>query len=230
MDLQFHATQNVGYFRFNGEKPETAAIGESFMAFSIRSVLTVFVLCGALAGMLAGCTGTSQTTATTNAKFSRANWKILPQYRRQIVSYQSAEAPGTIIVDTASRHLYLIEDGGKATRYGIGVGRRGFAWKGTATVKRKAEWPRWTPPASMIARQPELAKYAGGMEGGIGNPLGARALYLYQGNVDTLYRLHGTNEPWSIGKAVSSGCIRLLNDDIVDLYNRAPASTRVVVL
>ena len=200
------------------------------MAFSIRSVLTAFVLGGTLAGLLAGCTGTGQTTGTTTSSFSRANWKILPQYRRQTVSYQTAEAPGTIIVDTATRHLYLIEDGGKATRYGIGVGRLGFAWSGEATIKRKAEWPRWTPPASMIARQPELVKYAGGMDGGIGNPLGARALYLYQGDRDTLYRLHGTNEPWSIGKAVSSGCIRLLNDDIVDIYNRTPAGTRVVVL
>ncbi len=200
------------------------------MAVSIRSVLMALVLCGALAGLLAGCTSTSQTTGTTTAKFSRANWKTLPQYKRRVVAYQTAESPGTIIVDTASRHLYFIETGGKATRYGIGVGRQGFAWSGTATIKRKAEWPRWTPPASMIARQPELAKYAGGMDGGIGNPLGARALYLYQGDRDTLYRLHGTNEPWSIGKAVSSGCIRLLNDDIVDLYNRAPAGTRVVVL
>lgn len=204
------------------------------MALSIRSVLTAFVLCGALAGLLAGCTSTGQTTGqttgTTSAKFSRANWKILPQYKRQVVSYQTTQSPGTIIVDTASRHLFLIEEGGKATRYGIGVGRAGFAWKGTATIKRKVEWPRWTPPASMIARQPELAKYAGGMDGGIKNPLGARAPYLYQGNRDTLYRLHGTDEPWSIGKAVSSGCIRLLNEDIVDLYNRVPAGTPVVVL
>jgi len=200
------------------------------MVLSIRSVLAAFVLGGALAGMLAGCTSTSQTATTTSAKFSRADWKILPQYKRQVVSYQSAESPGTIIVDTASRYLYLVEGGGKATRYGIGVGRQGFAWSGTATIGRKAEWPRWTPPAAMIARQPELAKYAGGMPGGIDNPLGARALYLYQGNRDTLYRLHGTNEPWSIGKAVSSGCIRLLNEDIVDIYNRAPTGTRVVVL
>jgi lipoprotein-anchoring transpeptidase ErfK/SrfK len=210
--------------------PETTAIGEGFMALSIRSVLAAFVLGGALAGTLAGCTSTSQTATTTSAKFSRADWKILPQYKRQVVAYQTTELPGTIIVDTASRHLYLVEGGGKAIRYGIGVGRQGFAWSGTATIKRKVEWPRWTPPAAMVARQPELAKYAGGMPGGIDNPLGARALYLYQGDRDTLYRLHGTNEPWSIGKAVSSGCIRLLNEDIVDIYNRAPAGTRVVVL
>jgi lipoprotein-anchoring transpeptidase ErfK/SrfK len=155
---------------------ETAVINEDFVAISIRSILVALVLGGALAGMLAGCTSTSQTASTTSAKFSRASWKILPQYKRQVVAYQTAESPGTIIVDTAARYLYLVEDGGKATRYGIGVGRQGFAWSGAATIKRKAEWPRWTPPAAMIARQPELAKYAGGMDGGIGNPLGARSL------------------------------------------------------
>jgi len=119
---------------------------------------------------------------------------------------------------------------GRAVRYGVGVGREGFGWSGSARVARKAEWPTWTPPADMIKRQPEVAKFAHGMPGGLENPLGARALYLYQGNRDTLYRLHGTNDPSSIGHAMSSGCIRLLNQDIIDLYRRAPVGSPVVVL
>lgn len=119
---------------------------------------------------------------------------------------------------------------GEAMRYGVGVGREGFAWAGRARIRRKAEWPKWTPPAEMIKRRPDLAKYRNGMPGGPDNPLGARALYLYQGSRDTLYRIHGTNEPWTIGQAMSSGCIRLLNDDVKDLYNRVGLGTRVVVL
>ena len=113
--------------------------------------------------------------------------------------------------------------------YGLGVGREGFSWGGRATIKRKAAWPTWTPPKEMLQRRPDLKEHANGMRGGISNPLGARALYLYQGNRDTLYRLHGTNEPWSIGRAMSSGCIRMLNQDIIDLYNRAGIGTPVVV-
>jgi lipoprotein-anchoring transpeptidase ErfK/SrfK len=117
-----------------------------------------------------------------------------------------------------------------AMRYGIGVGREGFSWSGDAVIQRKAEWPKWTPPAEMVARDPKAAEWANGLPGGLSNPLGARALYLFQGNRDTLYRIHGTTEPYSIGTNVSSGCIRLINQDIVDLYSRVPVGTRVVVL
>jgi lipoprotein-anchoring transpeptidase ErfK/SrfK len=153
------------------------------------------------------------------------------RFLRQEVDYRTPERPGTIVVDTSARYLYLVRENGRAIRYGIGVGKQGMSWRGRATVARKAEWPRWTPTAAMIAREPERnARWAGGMAGGIENPLGARALYLYQGDRDTLYRIHGTSEPWSIGKAVSSGCIRLFNQDIIDLHSRVPTGTPVVVL
>jgi lipoprotein-anchoring transpeptidase ErfK/SrfK len=155
--------------------------------------------------------------------------RVERQFLRQRVAYDGSEGPGTIVVDPGSRFLYFVLENGEAMRYGVGVGREGFGWSGRATVGRKARWPTWTPPASMIRRQPELARYAGGMDGGANNPLGARALYLYQDGRDTLYRLHGTNEPWSIGRAMSSGCIRLFNQDIIDLYERTPTGTRVVV-
>jgi lipoprotein-anchoring transpeptidase ErfK/SrfK len=153
------------------------------------------------------------------------------RFFRQQVDYHRHEPPGTIVVDTNNRFLYLVQENGKAMRYGIGVGRAGLAFEGTAEVARKAEWPRWTPTANMIARDPERnAQWAGGMEPGPENPLGPRALYLYENGRDTLYRIHGTSEPWSIGLAVSSGCIRLFNQDIIDLYNRVPLNTTVVVL
>lgn len=155
---------------------------------------------------------------------------IDPRYLRQIVPYATSERPGTIIVDPRRRFLYFVLQDGRAIRYGVGVGREGFGWSGRATIERKAEWPTWTPPRSMIEREPELAKYAEGMPPSLNNPLGARALYLYQNGRDTLYRLHGTNEPLSIGRAVSSGCIRLFNQDIIDLYGRTPIGTPVVVL
>ncbi|MBX3598343.1 MAG: L,D-transpeptidase [Rhizobiaceae bacterium] len=156
-------------------------------------------------------------------------YKVPAQYRRQIVRYDTKEAPGTIIVDTGSKYLYFILPDGKAVRYGIGVGREGFEWNGTARVALKREWPTWTPPAAMIRRQPELAKWAGGQPGGLQNPLGARALYLFNKGGDTGYRLHGTPEWWSIGKAMSSGCIRLMNQDIIDLYDRASVGAKVIV-
>ncbi|ESR24641.1 L,D-transpeptidase [Lutibaculum baratangense] len=156
--------------------------------------------------------------------------RIDPRFYRQQVAYPTPEQPGTIVVDTNSKHLYLVQDGGRAMRYGVGVGRAGFGWSGTATIQRKATWPTWTPTGNMMERDPELRRYAGGMEPGLDNPLGARALYLFKNGRDTLYRLHGTNEPWSIGKAMSSGCIRLLNQDAIDLYRRTPRGTRVVVL
>ena len=143
-------------------------------------------------------------------------------YQRQAVFYRSNEAPGTIIVDTADRYLYLVQGNNRAIRYGIGVGREGFQWQGLLKVTRKAEWPDWTPPPEMIARQPYLPRF---MAGGPGNPMGARALYLGA----TIYRIHGTNQPKTIGSAVSSGCFRLVNDDVADLYSRVPVGTKVVV-
>ena len=156
--------------------------------------------------------------------------KLPRQYQRQIVKYTTDEKPGTIIVDTKSKHLHLVLEDGKAMRYGIGVGREGFEWKGTARIAMKREWPRWTPPSEMIKRQPELAKWRGGQPGGLDNPLGARALYLFNSGGDTGYRLHGTPEWASIGHAMSSGCIRLINQDIIDLYNRAESGAKVIVI
>lgn len=153
-----------------------------------------------------------------------------PKYMRQEVEYATAEPPGTIIVDSQNYFLYLTLPGGRALRYGIGVGREGFGWNGSAIILHKAEWPKWTPPAEMIARDPQAAVWANGMPGGPENPLGARALYLFQNGRDTLYRIHGTIEPRSIGQSMSSGCIRLLNQDIIDLYRRVPMGSRVVVL
>ncbi|MEW5423694.1 L,D-transpeptidase [Amorphus sp. 3PC139-8] len=144
-------------------------------------------------------------------------------FRRRIVPFETSEAPGTVIVDTAGRYLYLVQPGGQAIRYGIGVGREGFTWAGVERVTRKAEWPDWRPPAEMRARQPFLPEF---MAGGPQNPLGARALYLGA----TVYRIHGTNEDWTIGSAVSSGCIRLTNEDVSDLYERVPVGAKVIVL
>ena len=157
----------------------------------------------------------------------RVNFELLdPEFRRQLVPYAGNEQPGTLVVDPANHFLYSVREGGMAVRYGVGVGREGFGWNGDATVQRKAEWPDWHPPKEMRLRQPELPEK---MLGGPENPLGARALYLFQGNKDTLYRIHGTFEPWTIGTDVSSGCVRLLNEEIADLYLRTPVGTRVVV-
>ena len=145
------------------------------------------------------------------------------RFRRQIVDYRTNEPAGTIIIDTPNTYLYLVLGNGRAMRYGIGVGRDGFTWSGVQTISRRAEWPDWTPPAEMIARQPYLPRY---MAGGPGNPMGARAMYLGS----TIYRIHGTNAPHTIGQRVSSGCIRLTNEDVTDLYSRVNVGTRVVVL
>ena len=145
------------------------------------------------------------------------------RWKRQTISYATREAPGTIIIDTPNRYLYYVLGGGQAIRYGIGVGRDGFTWSGVQSVTKKAEWPDWTPPPEMIARQPYLPRY---MAGGPGNPLGARAMYLG----GTIYRIHGTNAPQSIGTHVSSGCIRLTNEDVSDLYSRVNVGTKVIVL
>lgn len=155
-----------------------------------------------------------------------------PKFDRQVVAYETTEAPGTIIVDTQQKFLYYVLEDGQAIRVGVGVGREGFGWTGTVYVGDKQEAPKWFPPAEMVQRQPELAKYvADGMPGGEGNPLGVRALYLYDDKgKDTLYRLHGTIEPWSIGSNVSSGCIRLLNENITELYGLADIGAKVVVM
>jgi lipoprotein-anchoring transpeptidase ErfK/SrfK len=151
------------------------------------------------------------------------NYETPAQFRRQLVAYTGSEAPGTIIIDTANTFLYLVQPGGRAIRYGIGVGRDGFRWSGVQTITKKAEWPDWTPPEEMIQRQPYLPRF---MAGGPTNPLGARAMYLGS----TVYRIHGTNAPSTIGQRVSSGCIRLTNDDVIDLASRVSVGTKVIVL
>lgn len=155
--------------------------------------------------------------------------KVPKKYRRKAVRFNADYDPGTIVIDTRQKFLYLVQPGGRAIRYGIGVGRQGFSWSGKAVIKRKAKWPTWTPPKEMVERDEFAAQWASGMPGGPRNPLGARALYLFQGNQDTLYRIHGTFVPSSIGKAVSSGCIRMINADVADLYERVPLGTQVVV-
>jgi len=155
--------------------------------------------------------------------------KVDPRYWRTMVDDPTGERPGTVVVDTPSRYLYWVMPGGRAMRYGVGIGREGFAWGGRARIAYKRAWPRWTPPAAMIARQPELEQYRYGMEPGLTNPLGARALYIHDSSGDTLYRVHGTMEEWSIGKAVSSGCVRLLFHDVIDLHDRVPDGAPIVV-
>jgi lipoprotein-anchoring transpeptidase ErfK/SrfK len=188
-----------------------------------------FAAGGLIAGIVAlsfqGCTITRPPVETAD-----------PAFARRVVAYPSPEPPGTIIVDPGSHFLYLVQAGGTAIRYGVGVGGEGFGWSGVATVHSKQEWPDWYPPAEMLERKPELREHMAQLPGGLGmrggpdNPIGARALYLWQGNKDTLYRIHGTNEPATIGHNVSAGCIRLTNEDIIDLYNRTPVGTKVVVL
>ncbi|WDR02443.1 L,D-transpeptidase [Devosia algicola] len=159
----------------------------------------------------------------TNGLMLKADYHIAPQFLRQIVRYQTREHSGTIVVDTRAHFLYFVLGGGRALRYGIGVAKAGFEWGGTHQITRKAEWPGWTPPPEMLQRRPDLPRH---MEGGPDNPLGARALYIGS----TLYRIHGTTEPWSIGLDVSSGCIRMTNMDVIDLYKRVKLNSKVVVL
>lgn len=189
--------------------------------------------------LLAGC--------ATNGTSDRANYgdrldekfplkaipidKIKPDLRRQEVAYDTGHAAGTVVVDTPARRLYYVLGNGRAMRYGIGVGRQGYSLAGSATIGRKAEWPTWTPTPNMIRRDPKKnLKYAGGVPGGLNNPLGARAIYLYQNGNDTMFRIHGTNQPWSIGEAMSSGCVRMLNQDVIDLYGRVNTGGRVHVI
>jgi lipoprotein-anchoring transpeptidase ErfK/SrfK len=204
----------------------------------MKLVLRVGVIVATAA--LAGCQAiapsnifTSEYAAVTDAGYRLPAIPVsqLPrQYQRQVVDYATNEKPGTVVVDTSAKFLYLVMANGKAMRYGIGVGREGFEWKGTARVAFKREWPVWTPPPAMIKRQPELAQWRGGMPPGVSNPLGARALYLYRGGSDTGYRLHGTPEWNSIGRAMSSGCIRLINQDIIDLHDRVENGAKVIVM
>jgi lipoprotein-anchoring transpeptidase ErfK/SrfK len=162
--------------------------------------------------------------------------RIDPAFLRTEIAYPTPEPPGTIVIDPQAHYLYFVEGGGRAIRYGVGVGRQGFSWSGDATIRSKQHWPDWYPPKEMFERQPELLakmtqlQSGTGMAGGPGNPLGARAMYLWQGNKDTLYRIHGTVEPWTIGTSVSSGCIRMINQDAMDLYERTAVGAKVVVL
>ncbi|KZC01864.1 secreted protein [Methylobacterium radiotolerans] len=156
--------------------------------------------------------------------------KVNPKYYRRTVQYASSEAPGTIVVDPANYYVYRIEGDGTATRYGANVGRQGFLWNGNAYVGRKSEWATWTPPKEMIRRQPEAAKYARGMPGGLDNPLGARTLHLYQNGAYTLYTIYASSDAESIGTGITSGCVGLLSQDMIHLYARTPVKTKVVVL
>ena len=164
-----------------------------------------------------------RSSATCCAISDEERTETPARFRRQVVGYATREAAGTIIIDTPNTYLYYVLGGGRAIRYGIGVGREGFTWSGVQSISKKAEWPDWTPPAEMLARQPYLPRF---MAGGPGNPLGARAMYLG----GTIYRIHGTNQPHTIGGRVSSGCIRMLNEDVIDLYQRVNLGSKVVVL
>lgn len=155
------------------------------------------------------------------------------RFLRAEVDYRTTEAPGTIVVDTRAHYLYFVQPNGKAMRYGVGLGKAGFAWSGRGIIQRKAKWPRWTPPQDMVDRQPDLRQFAaaeGGATPGLNNPLGARALYIYKDGKDTLYRVHGTPDWQSVGKATSSGCVRMLNQDVIDLFDRVPNGTPIVVM
>jgi lipoprotein-anchoring transpeptidase ErfK/SrfK len=220
--------------------PLNAASADEAAGFSRRWFLAGAAAVSALA--LAGCATTGPMSDTEAARIYGALpnerfpvpavdvSKIRPNYRRQLVRYASDEAVGTIIVDPSRYYVYRIEGDGMATRYGANVGRAGFLWSGDAYIGRKAEWPVWTPPREMIARQPEVAQYANGMAPGLGNPLGARTLYLYQDGVYTLYTLYSTIMPETIGRGVTSGCVGLLTQDMLDLYEKTPVGTKVIVL
>lgn len=171
------------------------------------------------------------TESPVDFPIERVDLDTIPErFHRQLVPYHGFEEPGTLIVDPAQRFLYLVLESGSALRYGVGVGRAGFAWSGEATVGMKRRWPRWLPPEEMVYRDAKAAEWMNGMPGGPENPLGARALYLFANGEDTLYRIHGTTEPESIGKAMSSGCIRMLNEDVADLFERVPKGAKVIVL
>ena len=217
-------------------RPESGGNGIGLF-MRIRSLLIAAGL--ALATALAGCSTDGTGTMFTSDYGARKDAgyrlpaipvsKVPSKYRRQLVRYETKETPGTIVIDTSEKHLFFVMPNGKAMRYGIGVGKEGFEWKGTARIAMKREWPVWTPPAAMIKRRPDLAKWRGGMPGGPQNALGARAMYLFNKRGDSGYRIHGTPEWFSIGKAMSSGCIRLMNQDVIDLYDRASVGAKVIV-
>jgi lipoprotein-anchoring transpeptidase ErfK/SrfK len=188
---------------------------------------------GAAASLMAGPASSIAWADTADDPYPLPSYDYLKMpeaFRPSVQAYKGRQQVGTIIVDTSARQIYLVVDGGYCIRWGCAVGRDGFRWAGLADVGRKVMWPKWTPPKDMIERSPEKAKWANGMPGGPDNPLGARALYLFQNGNDTLYRIHGTTEPQSIGTNASSGCIRMINQDVKELYRRVPVGSRVVVL
>ena len=224
-----------------GEVDEVASLGLRSGLLNRRSFLFGSAIgLGALG--LAGCVTNDDTSLAEAAKVygplpderfpipAVDVSKIDPKYYRRTVRYDTKEAPGTIIVDPGNHYVYRIEGDGNATRYGANVSRDGFLWSGDAYIGRKAEWPVWTPPKEMILRRPEARQYAGGMPGGLQNPLGARTLYLYRNGVYTLYTIYSTSDAESIGTSVTSGCTGLLSQDMIDLYSRTPIKTKVVVL
>ncbi len=188
--------------------------------FSVMAIVATAVAAGAGQANAENQTGSVYNNVKYN--FGSNTWRLDSKYLPAEVSYSSSEKPGTVIISTRKKYLYVVQEGGKAKRFGIGVGRRGFRWSGEEKVSRKAEWPAWHPPAEMRQREPHLPVR---MEGGEDNPLGARALYL--GN--TLYRIHGTHQPWTIGESVSSGCIRLRNEDVISLYDMVKVGAKVIV-
>ncbi len=190
--------------------------------FALAGAIAVIALPGSVSGQIRDQIPPPTINEPPPGVDGNAGFNLPYEYRRQAVFYRTSEAPGTIIVNTHDRFLYLVQGNNRAIRYGVGVGRDGFTWGGTHRVSRKAEWPDWTPPQEMIARQPYLPRF---MAGGPGNPMGARALYIGS----TVYRVHGTNAPNTIGHAVSSGCFRLVNSEIEDLYERVPVGTKIVV-
>jgi lipoprotein-anchoring transpeptidase ErfK/SrfK len=202
-------------------------------AFALALAGAVAAAIPAQAGLFRDIIANIQSSASGGSYYPEQvpRTRIAPfRFRRQVVDYQTSQKPGTIVIDTGAHYLYYVLGNDQAIRYGVGVGREGFGWKGTVTVGRKAEWPTWTPPPEMVARERDRGRILPAqMDGGIGNPLGARALYLYKGDQDTMFRIHGTSEPWTIGLNVSSGCIRLLNRDVIDLYNRAKIGAKVIV-
>jgi lipoprotein-anchoring transpeptidase ErfK/SrfK len=174
--------------------------------------------------------GFASAALAPNLAYAAKRKKRVPYEGASWVDFETPERPGTVIINTDQRALYHVQGQGEAIRYGVAVGKAGFEWAGIAKVGRKVEWPTWTPPREMIKRRPELAQWADGMPGGEDNPLGARAIYLYSGGRDTLFRIHGTNEPWSIGSAASSGCIRMLNEEVSQLYDAIDIGTKVIVI
>jgi len=194
------------------------------LVFASALMLAPLALPTVASAQTLGYATTQPEAFPTDEVMAPADEGVMPErLRRQVVAFNTSEAPGTIVIDTGNTALYYVLGQGKAIRYGVGVGREGFTWSGVQTISRKAEWPDWHPPAAMIARQPYLPRF---MAGGPGNPLGARAMYLG----GTVYRIHGTNNPDSIGTRVSSGCIRLTNEDVADLYSRVSVGTKVIVL